>query len=358
MLKKEEELAFFPNITINRYLKLKQKFNNLDEFWSLNQKQLLSTKIWPEKTIINFYFWRKKFISEQIENYLKQNKITIKTFVDSDYPFLLKKIYDPPYALFIQGQLNNKNKIAVIGSRNMSKYGQQITIDLVEQIAKYNLIVVSGLARGIDLTAHLTCLKKQKPTIAVLGSGLDKTNFSQYKNLLIKKIINYQGAVISEYPPFYQANKFSFAKRNRLIAGLSLGVIVIEAKNKSGALITAQYALDSGREIMAVPHNIYNENSTGVNKLIQQGAKLITNFNDILETLNLPQKTKCDNNNYNLKLNSNQQKIIENLNKQPIHIDKLKHLTNLPTNILISEIAFLELNGLIKDLGAKNYILI
>ncbi len=212
--------------------------------------------------------------------------IKIITLDDDTYPRLLKQIYDPPRRLYILGDLKAEEKypLAVVGTRNASDYGKRTTNYFVDALSRAGLTIISGLALGIDGLAHQATLGVKGKTIAVLGSGLNVVYPSAHKKLF-QQIIEAGGAVISEYPPETKPNKQSFPARNRIIAGLSLGVLVIEAPEKSGALITARAALEQGREVFAIPGDIYSRNSAGTNKLIEMGAKPVTKPEDILEEI-------------------------------------------------------------------------
>ena len=212
-------------------------------------------------------------------------KITIK---NASYPQLLKEIYDPPKQLYISGELKAKEKypLAVVGTRKVSDYGKRATPYFVKTLAKTGLTIISGLALGVDGLAHQATLDVHGRTIAVLGSGLNNIYPSAHKKLA-EDIIKSGGAVISEYSPDKQPSKTTFPARNRIIAGLCLGILVIEAPEKSGALITARFALEQGREVFAVPGSIYSKNSIGTNQLIKMGARPVTKPEDILQGLNL-----------------------------------------------------------------------
>lgn len=208
------------------------------------------------------------------------------------YPTLLKEIYDPPQTLYVNGQLRAKEKypLAVVGTRKVSLYGKKITRSLVEALAQAGFTIISGLALGVDGIAHQTTLDVGGKTIAVLGSGLDII-YPSFHQQLAQKIIESNGAIISEYELKTRPSKWTFPARNRIVAGMSLGTLVIEAPKKSGALITARFALEQGREVFAVPGSVYNENSAGCNLLIKMGAKPVTKPEDILEAFNLNLKT-------------------------------------------------------------------
>lgn len=202
------------------------------------------------------------------------------------YPSLLRQIYDPPKILYIKGNLEVLNNpcISIVGCRDASKYGEQAAKYFAYNLAKEGFTIVSGLARGIDSFAHIGTLKAKGPTIAVLGCGLDIIYPKQNENLA-NEILDLGGAIISEYPIGTKPYKMNFPARNRIISGLSKGVIVVEAKEKGGSLITADYAIEQGKEVFAVPGNINLLNSVGTNNLIKDGATLVSNYNDVLQSL-------------------------------------------------------------------------
>jgi len=207
---------------------------------------------------------------------------------NKNYPELLKEIYNPPQTLYVNGQLKAEEiyPLAVVGTRKISLYGQKITRSLVKALAQAGLTIISGLALGVDGIAHQATLDVDGRTIAVLGSGLDIVYPSSHQQLA-QKIIKSNGAIVSEYEPKTRPSRWAFPARNRIVAGMSLGILVIEAPKKSGALITARFALEQGREVFAVPGNVDNKNSEGCNLLIKMGARPVTKPEDILEAFNL-----------------------------------------------------------------------
>ncbi len=283
-------------------------------------------------------------------------KITIE---DKDYPATLKEIHNPPKQLYIKGEIKNQDKvaIAIVGTRKYSTYGKQVALDLSSKLAKLGITIVSGLARGIDTFAHKAALEAGGRTIAVLGSGMDQKSFSPSCNYALSEEIAKNGAVITEYPEGTIGAVYTFPERNRIVSGLSLGVIVIEAPEQSGALITANLALDQNKEVFAVPGNIYDENSQGTHNLIKQGAKLVTCIEDVLEELNLSHllsetpktKTKPEN--------KEEEIILSALSLQPTHIDDIIKITKLPTSIVNSTLTILEIKNAVRNLGKNNYIL-
>lgn len=218
-----------------------------------------------------------------IENLIKE--ISIES---SKYPNILKRIYDPPKKLYVMGneELLKINSIAIVGSRDNTEYGKEAAKYFAYNVAKQNICIVSGLARGIDSFAHIGALQAKGKTIAVVGNGLDIV-YPKENAKLVQKIIKLGGAIISEYPIGSKPERFHFPARNRIISGLSNGVLVIEAKEKSGSLITADFAIEQGKEVFAVPGNINSLNSVGTNNLIKDGAIPVSNYKDILHWLNI-----------------------------------------------------------------------
>lgn len=280
-------------------------------------------------------------------------EITIK---DNNYPEILKEIYDPPKSLFIKGSFKSEDKIAIgiVGTRNYTSYGKRVAENIAGDLAGAGITVISGLAKGIDTFAHKAALERDGRTIAVLGSAVDsKSLYPSCNQRLAEKIIK-NGAVISEYPSGTKSERWFFPQRNRIISGLSLGILVVEAPQKSGALITAACALEQNREVFAVPGPIYSENSIGTNKLIQMGAKLTTSANDILEELNLPLLEEKKNKS---KPENKEEKILlDVLGKEPIHIDEITKTSNLNAGVVSSTLIMLELKGLVKNLGGGHYV--
>lgn len=215
---------------------------------------------------------------------MKKNNIDIISIEDKQYPSILKEIYDPPICLYIRGNkeiLNNKS-ISIVGCRKATDYGRKVARDFAYNVSKQDINIISGLAIGIDSEAHLGAVEANKKTIAVLGNGLD-TIYPKENIILSQKILDSGGAIISEYPLGTKPKKENFPARNRIISGMSNGLLVIEAKEKSGTLITVDFALEQGRDVFVVPGNIISENSVGTNNLIKQGAKLVTDWRECIE---------------------------------------------------------------------------
>ncbi|MGQ9508364.1 MAG: DNA-processing protein DprA [Thermodesulfobacteriota bacterium] len=267
------------------------------------------------------------------------------------YPQRLKEIYDPPPLLYMRGEIKKEDDLAVaiVGSRRTTPYGRWVTEKISQELASQGITVISGMARGIDSVAHLGALSVRGRTIAVLGCGVDRIYPSENR-VLFNRIID-QGAVLSEFPMGSPPEGSHFPKRNRIISGLSLGVVVVEAGEESGSLITAHYALEQGREVFAVPGNIGAKGSKGTHQLLRQGAKLVESSEDILEEI-LPQwkreKRKVEGEELQgLELNPEERKVYDTIGEDPLHIDFIIKESGLDPGKVSSLLLDLELKGLI-----------
>jgi DNA processing protein len=278
----------------------------------------------------------------------------VVTFSDSSYPMLLREIYDPPPFLYVLGNLRPDSvNIAVVGSRNATSYGRSVTLRLSGDLATRGITIVSGMARGIDSAAHKGALSAGGETIAVLGCGLGTVYPAENKKLFER--IQKNGAVVSEFPFFAEPEAHHFPARNRIISGLSVGTVIVEATQKSGSLITAKLAADQGREVYAVPGSITSFKSTGTHSLIKQGAKLVEQANDIMEELNLDsQKSHATPKQGPLvKMTPEEEKVFHRLSPYPIHIDDLSRQLALSSGELSSLLLNLELKGLANQSPGK-----
>ena len=274
------------------------------------------------------------------------------------YPSLLKEIFNPP-SLYIRGdfQETDKHAIAIVGTRKPTAYGKQTAEKFTYELAQAGFTIVSGLALGIDTIAHKTALSAKARTIAVLGSGIDPRVLYPQENKKLACEIEQHGAVISEYKPDASARPGYFPQRNRIVSGLSLGVLVIEAGFKSGALITAKCALDQNREVFCVPGSIFSEKSIGANNLIKLGAKLVSRVEDILDELNLTQAMKFIEKKEIVPENKEEAKILKALSHEPKNIDEIIKKTKLDTASTSACLSIMEIAGKIKHLGAGAYVL-
>jgi DNA processing protein len=288
---------------------------------------------------------------------LQQQQVRLLTYWDEDYPALLKNCAEPPVLLFVKGSVEvlHKAQLALVGTRHPSSYGRLMAEKFSRELVSEGIVVTSGLARGIDTYAHRAALSAGGLTIAVMASGVDV--IYPYENAALAKDICAQGALISEYPMSCKPEASYFPRRNRIIAGLSLGTLVIEAGQGSGALITADNAVQNNREVFAVPGNINNPKSLGCNLLIQQGAKGILTTQDILEELSgFTPRPKTEK--PTLLLTEMEEKIIAVLNDQPVHIDAVALQAEVSTQEALAALLALELRGLVLQLAGKQFVLV
>ena len=263
--------------------RLIEKFETPENIWKLSKIELQEKTDLSECEIDEIL---KKEYREDLEkyvDYMRKNDIKMITILDKNYPLKLKHIYDKPVILFVRGNIDllSEKSIAIVGCRDCTEYGQNISKKLAYDLSKNDFCIVSGLARGIDKFAHLGALEANGKTVAVIGNGLDNIYPYENKNLC-ERIIQNNGLIVTEYIIGTKPSKMNFPARNRIISGLSDGVIVVEAKEKSGALITAEFALEQGKEVFAVPGNINRLNSKGTNELIKDGANILTDYKDII----------------------------------------------------------------------------
>lgn len=340
------------------FKKLLAGFASLKQAWSADYNQLSRAGL-EKSQIENIINQRPKINPDKEIEKVNKAKVELITIKDKNYPRLLKEIYNPPALLYVRGQLKPEDElsIAVVGTRKLSYYGKQITPIITADLARAGLTIVSGLAKGIDALAHRAALSVGGRTIAVLGSGIDKKSIYPFINQKLAEKIIQNGALVSEYPVGTQARPQYFPQRNRIISGLSRGTLVIEAPQKSGALITAQNALEQNREVFAIPGPILAPNSFGANNLIKMGAKLVNQANDVLEELNLA--TLVDSSaKRKIKPDSAEEAlIIRTLSDQPVHIDKIIKKTKLTTAVVSSTLILMETKGKVKNLGGNSYVI-
>lgn len=346
-----------PQIGQTRVNQLLQHFGNAQMAWCAAPKLWRGTIALSEKQWTEVEQKYRLHLPELIYDDLMKRDIQMWIPEDEGYPELLREISLPPEHLFIQGEFSkDETCIAVVGSRKASHYGRTVASHLAEGLADCGFTVVSGLAQGIDSAAHKGALLKGR-TVAVLGAGHDHIYPKEHAHL--SQEIRNRGGVISEYLYPTTPQSGFFPARNRIISGLSLATIVVEAKDTSGSLITATFALEQGREVFAVPGNIFSENSKGCHDLIKQGAKLVHSIEDILDEfqyLSLSNRQKATSSSVEVSLTLMQQKILSALEAEPIHIDQLAVDLSLPVGVLLSELTQLDLLGLAKANPGGYYI--
>jgi DNA processing protein len=274
---------------------------------------------------------------------------------DKNYPKILKEIKNPPKILYYLGEIKSEeNCFAIVGARKCTNYGKEIAFRIASDLAEAGLTIVSGFAPGIDTIAHKAAIEKGKRTIAVLGTGIDEKSIYPKSNLsLIDKILENGGAIISEFEPQTHGTKYTFPQRNRIISGLSLGVLVVEARIGSGALISAKYAKEQGRKIFAVPGSIFSQTSKGCHFLIKNGAKLAESAKDILEELGI-KKWEVEKKEIKGKT-PEENLILEVLKEEALDVEKIIEKTKLPPSKVASILSILEIEGKIKNLGRNIY---
>jgi DNA processing protein len=309
------------------------------------------------EAIKNFSDWGR--VDTEIQN-LRRLGFKLVSITDKEYPRNLSKIYYPPSILYLHGEFcaNDEQALAIVGTRAADRYGRLVTERLASELASMGITIVSGMARGIDSVAHTAALKSGGRTIAVLGSGLDVIYPPENKNLYNQ--ISENGAVISEFPLGSDPDAVNFPKRNRIISGLSLGVLVIQASEKSGSLITASFALEQNREVFAVPGNIASKLSRGTNALIRRGAKLVDSIEDILGEIEAfrrlkPMEPPVDTGRILERLNEDGRRIFSTITNEPIHIDDIITQSGFEPHRVLSTLLSLELEGLITQLPGKMF---
>jgi len=282
--------------------------------------------------------------------------IEILTWEDDLYPARLKEIDQPPPVLYVRGTLTNEDawSVAVVGTRRVSAYGRQVTEEIGSYLAGNGVTVVSGLARGVDAIAHQSALKAGGRTIAVLGCGVDRIYPPEHAQLAGKMIAN--GALVSDYAPGTPPEASNFPPRNRIISGLSVATVVVEAGETSGALITAQFAIDQGREVFAVPGNILAPQSKGTNRLIAQGARPLLSVRDLLDVLNLTRVNEQRLVRKVLPADETESKLMSVLTHEPLHMDEIRNQTGLPIERVSATLVMMELKGMVRQVGGQNYV--
>ena len=282
---------------------------------------------------------------------------TAHTLADPTYPARLAEIYDAPPVLYTRGAFAPEDEwaVAVVGTRNVSSYGREVTHRLVADLVRHNVTIVSGLARGVDGLAHRAALDAGGRTIAVFACGVDVIYPSEHRRLAAD--IAESGALVSEYPVGAAPESGNFPARNRIISGLTLGTVVIEAGERSGALITAQRALEQNREVFAVPGGIFAPRSIGTNRLIRDsGAKLVQSAEDVLDELNLQRVPQQLEMRQLLPENETESRLLTLLSPEPQHIDALTRQSTLPTSEVSAALAIMELKGMARHVGGMQYV--
>jgi len=347
-------LKQIPRLAIHKKLAL-VKMVGLSQLFLLPASKLATYKLSQKQQLaITSPEWSK---IEAIISLSKKCQSEIIGFDDENYPPLLKEIYDPPLVLFIKGNKNllGQQQVAIVGSRNSSTSGRENAFHFANQLVKHSLVITSGLALGIDAAAHKGALNGEGGTIAVVATGLDSVYPARHK-VLAKDIVTNNGLIISEFVPGTSPKAGNFPRRNRIISGLSLGVLIVEATIKSGSLITARCAMEQNREVFAIPSSIQNPQARGCHWLIKQGAKLVEEFADIVEEINIPIKPGLNLNRNNNKegdteKNQNQDlfndSLLASVGYEITPVDIVISRSKLPADVVLTRLTMLELRGLV-----------
>lgn len=349
--------ARFPKFGPARMKKILSTFPDLSHAWSADTHALVAAGI--DVAIAEEFVGKRHTVNADKEleliNRAGVHAITVR---DEEYPRLLAQTSTPPNVLFVKGTLpKDAVSVGIVGTRTCSPYGTQVASDLSRGLASAGVEVISGLALGIDGEAHRACIDAGGITVGVLGSGVDEKSLYPREHLqLAERIVQSGGAVISEYPLGTSPLPHYFPYRNRIIAGLSLGVVVVEADEESGALITARAALDENRDVFAVPGSIYADNAKGPNGLLKMGARVATSAQDILDALNL-EHASHETATRELFADSPQEAaLLPHLSREPVHVDELIRSSGLETSIASSTLSLMEMKGKIRNVGGGMYV--
>lgn len=356
------KIKYLGNISLR---KLTQDVNNLDEFYNKKFNNIKHSATYSNRIIQSLIETETEFkkydneFTKMIE-FSESNSIKIISIFDDKYPQNLREIYDAPVLLYYKGKLDNNNRdsISVIGTRYPSEYGIRACTEIVRDLSLLNIPIISGLARGIDSIAHKAAIENSNITYAILGCGINVV-YPRENLRLYEKIIE-NGVIISEFEINASPDKINFPRRNRIISGISLGTLIIESGKKGGSLITSEFALDQGREVFAVPGNIFSRKSEGCNELIKRGqAKAICSVNDILSEINTfsdLNKAKVNFKKIIPELNVFERKILDILKEEPLHIDYISSESCLSISDCLVNLLSLEFKSLIKQLPGKYFI--
>jgi DNA processing protein len=344
-----------PGIGRVRYQALLNGFPTLADAWSAGRGELRAAGL-EDRIVSTIVAERANIEPDRELERLGANGIRALTWNDVGYPALLKEIDDAPPVIYVRGELSTSDEwaVSIVGTRRPTPYGRQVAEELAYQMASHGICVVSGLARGIDAIAHRVALQAGGRTIAVLACGLDSIYPPEHAKLA--REIAEHGALVSEYPLGTQPRGDYFPRRNRIMSGISLGVLVVEGDIKSGAIITARWAADQNREVFAVPGSIFSPQSRGTNDLIQQGAKLVQRIDDVLEELNLtmvPEQMKMKE---LIPATDTEADLLRHISKDPVHIDEVCRQSSLPISTVSSLLAMMELKGLVRQMGPMTYV--
>lgn len=338
-----------------RFQQIRGYFGDLSIAWHAPAEAFQEIGL-PGRVLKNLFSLRDEIDLDQLYESILSTDTTVLTLLDEQYPRLLKEIDQAPPVIYVSGSLSPADEFAVamVGTRRVTAYGQQVTRDTSTYLAGHGLTIVSGLARGVDAMAHQHALQAGGRTIAVLGSGVDVIYPPENRKLAEAIVDN--GAIISDYPLGTQPEGINFPPRNRIISGLSLATIVVEAGERSGALITADFAVEQGRDVFAVPGNVFSPASRGTNRLIQKGAYVMVSPQDVLDVLDLSQVEDYKDARQTLPADTIEARILQVMGYEPIHVDEICNEAGLPVDKISAALTMMELKGMVQHVGGMRYV--
>lgn len=337
-----------------RFQQIRSHFGDLSIAWQAPAEAFCEAGL-PKRALNNFLRIRQEVNLDDLYDSILEDRITVLTLIDEDYPRLLREIDQSPPVLYLKGSLTPADdfSVAMVGTRRVTAYGQQVARDASIYLAGHGLTIISGLARGVDALAHQHALQAGGRTIAVLGSGVDVIYPPEHRKLA--EAICENGALISDYPLGTQPEGVNFPPRNRIISGLALATIVVEAGERSGALITADFAAEQGRDVFAVPGNVLSPMSRGTNRLIQNGAFALVSPQDVLDVLDLAHVDEYKAARQSLPADTTEAKILQIMDFEPIHVDEICHEIDLPIEKVTATLTMMELKGMVQHVGGMRY---
>lgn len=353
-MKRNFYLAFSnaPGIGPIKFNKLVKTFGSAKTAWNSSNEEL--EPVLKKSLTEKFIKFRQEFDIEDYLIKLKKQKISFVCLIDKQYPELLKQIPNPPIVLYTKGNLKllDSHKLAIVGTRHITAYGRQITEMFAQKLSDMGLVIVSGMAYGVDGVAHKACLEVGGNTIAVLGNGVDLP-YPRENEKLYEEILDNGGLIISEYPPGEPPSIGSFPSRNRIVAGLSLGVLVTEGASDSGSLITANYGLEFGRRVFAIPGPITSQLSAAPLRLIEKGAKLVVSPEDIPRELGIKNHELKKNEKTFDGLSKEELRIVDLIENESLHFDEIVRRLKLDSSKAGTILSIMEIKGIIKNTGGK-----
>ena len=347
--------SFVKGIGAVRFQALLDYFGRADIAWQAPAEALREAGL-SANLVENLVQARSKISLDRVWEKMHAQGIDVLTWEDPGYPRRLKEIPQPPPVLYVRGTLCPEDEwsVAVVGTRRVTAYGRQVTAEVASALARNHVTVVSGLARGVDSIAHQSALDASGRTLAVLGSGVDRIYPPEHRRLAEGIMAN--GAILSDYAPGTPPEGTNFPPRNRIISGLSLAVVVVEAGQTSGALITASFAADQGRDVFAVPGNVTAPQSKGTNRLIRDGAYPLLDPQEVLDSLNLTLVTEHRAARKVLPADGLEAQLYALLTDEPLHVDEIGLKSEIPIEKVTATLAMMELKGMVRQVGSMNYV--